>query len=175
MKSPRNRSQKCRSDRRRTPGRSGKCRSDGGSTSWRSGKCRSEGGCTSWRTGKCHSDGGSTSWRSGKWRNDGGSASWRTGKCRSDGGSAIPDRRPAAHVHSSQGEVISESPAHAGTMRSDSLPTLTPRGHGGSESTTSWGGDPHHGRAFLLKYRQPRYPSKITNNPTKPASHEMRF
>jgi hypothetical protein len=42
-------------------------------------------------------------------------------------------------VRSSQGEVISESPAHVGTMRSDSLTSLTPHGHGGSESTTPWG------------------------------------
>jgi hypothetical protein len=42
-------------------------------------------------------------------------------------------------VRSSQGEVISESPAHVGIMRSDSHRTLASHGHGGSESTTPWG------------------------------------
>jgi hypothetical protein len=42
-------------------------------------------------------------------------------------------------VRSSQGEVISESPAHVRTMGSDSLHALAPHGLGGSESTTPWG------------------------------------
>jgi hypothetical protein len=39
---------------------------------------------------------------------------------------------------STQGEVISESPVHVETMRSDSRRTLASHGHGGSESTTPW-------------------------------------
>jgi hypothetical protein len=42
-------------------------------------------------------------------------------------------------VRFSQGEVISESPVHVGTMRSDTLTSLAPHGHGGSEPTTPWG------------------------------------
>jgi hypothetical protein len=48
----------------------------------------------------------------------------------------IERRMKEREVKSSQGEVISESPAHAGTMRSDSLRTLSSHGLGGSESTT---------------------------------------
>jgi hypothetical protein len=44
----------------------------------------------------------------------------------------------SSEVRPSQGEVISESPAHVGTMRSDSRRTLAFHGHGGSESTTPW-------------------------------------
>jgi hypothetical protein len=50
-------------------------------------------------------------------------------------------RMEEREVRSSQGEMISESPAHVGTMRSDSLHSLSPHGLGGSESTTPWGNE----------------------------------
>jgi hypothetical protein len=40
-------------------------------------------------------------------------------------------------VRSSQGEMISESPAHVRTMGSDSLHALAPHGHGGSVTPTA--------------------------------------
>jgi hypothetical protein len=51
----------------------------------------------------------------------------------------IERRMKEREVNSSQGEVISESPDYAGTLKSDSLNPLASHGHGGLESTTPWG------------------------------------
>jgi hypothetical protein len=91
---------------------------------------------------------------------------------------AVPDRRPVAHVHSSQGgmPVFVSSPALQGVFypHQDALKGWTTYEEK-PPHLQSIAGYPHHNRALFLKYRQPRHPSKITNNPTKPASHEMRF
>jgi hypothetical protein len=50
----------------------------------------------------------------------------------------IERRMKEREARSSQGEVISESPDHVGTMRSDSRYSLASHGLGGSESTTPW-------------------------------------
>jgi hypothetical protein len=66
--------------------------------------------------------------------------------------------------------VISESPVHVGTMRSDSRHTLASHGHGGSESTTPWDDEHRTPNMFRASPRMVTFINKFIENITMRAA-----